>query len=152
MLSVFQFLQPGLNFFWQVHVWQGVIQSLGPMLPSPHANYCQLLCGHMWEPCLTLIYVDTSQRPPVLYLENDYQAEIGSRDRWFCLIWRLFKWCSGNNRLLMEKVNLLIVNFLKLWFLIRNSLMSGMLVLFGESKASLDWWPGAGTLLQICVV
>lgn len=42
------------------------------------------------------------------------------RQRWFCLIWRLFKWCSGNNRLLTEKVNLLIFNFLKLWFLIRN--------------------------------
>lgn len=48
---------------------------------SPHANYCQLLCGHMWEPRLMLICIDTSPRPPVLHLENDYQAEIGSRDK-----------------------------------------------------------------------
>ena len=28
-------------------------------------------------------------------------------ERWFCLIWKLFKLCSGNDRWLMEKVNLL---------------------------------------------
>lgn len=132
MLSSFQFLQPGLNFYWQIHLWQGVIQSSGPVL-LPHMP---ITANPVWTYVKVMLDADTCRHLPEVASPSPGKWLPGwiwpRRQRWFCLIWRLFKWCSGNNRLLMKKVNLLIFNFLKLWLLIKNFLMSWMLVLIGR--------------------
>jgi len=76
-------------------------------------------------------------------------------ETWFCLIWRLFKLCSGKDRWLMEKVNLLILILLSCGSLLRTLLCKICWDCLEIAKHSCTdnlytlSAPGAGALLQI---
>lgn len=117
------------QFLLMIHLWQAVIQSFGPVL-LPHMP---ITANPMWTYVKVMLDADTCRHLPEVASPSPGKWLPSwiwpRRQRWFCLIWRLLKRCSGNNRLLMKKVNLLIFNFRKLWLLIKNFLMSWMPVL-----------------------